>query len=119
LLVEDDEQVREIVRQILERQGYRTITAPNGEQALAVAHRHIGRIHLTITDVVMPQMNGRELAERLAHSRPDMKILYMSGYTDDATMRLGLLDKQFQFIQKPFAADALASKVRDALDAPA
>ena len=119
LLVEDDEQVREIVRQILERQGYRTITAPNGEQALAVAHRHIGRIHLTITDVVMPQMNGRELAERLAHSRPDMKILYMSGYTDDATMRLGLLDKQFQFIQKPFAADALASKVRDTLDAPA
>ena len=108
--------MREIARQILERQGYLTLAAANGEQALGVAFGH-DRIHLTITDVVMPQMSGRELAERLARVRPEMKVLYMSGYTDDATVRLALLDKQVAFIQKPFAADALARKVRDTLDA--
>jgi PAS domain S-box-containing protein len=116
LLVEDDDQVREIAREILERKGYRALPAANGEQALAVAQQQTGKIDLMITDVVMPQMSGRELAEHMSLLRPEMKILYMSGYTDDATVRHGLLDRQFEFIQKPFTADVLARKVRDTLD---
>lgn len=114
LLVEDEEQVRKIVEEILTSQGYRVLTAPNGESALALAKQYEGEIHLLITDVVMPVMGGRALVEQLSPLRPQMAVLYMSGYTDDAVVRHGLVGEQQAFIQKPFAADALARKVRSA-----
>ena len=116
LLVEDEEQVRRISREILEMLGYQVLVAVNGEEALAIAQQHDGEIDLMITDVVMPKMGGRELVERLSPSRPIMKLLYMSGYTDDAIVRHGLIDEQLQFIGKPFTTDALARKVRNVLD---
>ena len=116
LLVEDEEQVRRIAQEILATQGYQVLLAINGERALALAQQHEGEIDLMITDVVMPQMGGRELGERLSPLRPNMKVLYMSGYTDDAIVRHGLIDEQLQFIEKPFTADALARKVRTVLD---
>lgn len=119
LLVEDEEQVRRIVHEILETQGYQVLVAVNGEEALAIAQQHEGEIDLMITDVVMPQMGGRESVERLSPLRPRMRVLYMSGYTDDAIVRHGLIDEQLQFIGKPFTADALARKVRTVLDSGA
>ena len=118
LLVEDEEQVRQIAQQILTTLGYRVLPATNGQEALAVAQEHEGTIDLTITDVVMPQLSGRELVERLCLLRPNMKVLFMSGYTDDAIVRHGLLDERLEFIQKPFAADAFARKIRNVLDLP-
>ncbi|MDQ2938789.1 MAG: PAS domain S-box protein, partial [Acidobacteriota bacterium] len=116
LLVEDEDQVRKIVQAILEDQGYDVISAANGEEALELAAQHDSEIHLMITDVVMPQMSGRELADRLADIRPRLKVLYMSGYTDDAIVRHGLLDAKLNFIQKPFDAATAARKVREVLD---
>jgi CheY-like chemotaxis protein len=118
LLVEDEEQVRQIAQQILTTLGYHVLPATNGQEALAVAEEHDGNIELTITDVVMPQLSGREMVERLVPLRPNMKVLYMSGYTDDAIVRHGLLDERLEFIQKPFAADAFARKIRSVLDSP-
>jgi CheY-like chemotaxis protein len=115
LLVEDEEQVRQIAEQILISQGYHVLSAANGELALALAANSQAEIHLLITDVVMPQMSGRVLAERLSSLRPKMAVLYMSGYTDDAVVRHGLLGEQLEFIQKPFTADALARKVRSVI----
>jgi PAS domain S-box-containing protein len=117
LLVEDEEQVRQIAQQILTSLGYNVLTATNGQEALAIAQGYPKDIDLTITDVVMPQLGGRELIERLALLRPEMKVLYMSGYTNDAIVRHGLLAEQLQFIQKPFSADGLARKIRNVLDA--
>ncbi|MDQ2856406.1 MAG: PAS domain S-box protein, partial [Acidobacteriota bacterium] len=117
LLVEDEAQVRGIVQQILESLGYCVMTAENGEQAMTVASAHAGDIDLVITDVVMPQMGGRELAERLGTLRRNLRVVFMSGYTDDAIVRHGLMDDRLIFIQKPFTADALARKVRMTLDA--
>jgi CheY-like chemotaxis protein len=114
LLVEDEEQVRQIAREILLSQGYHVLTAANGELALAVAEQYPDEIHLLITDVVMPVMSGRALVERLTPLRPNMAVLYMSGYTDDAVVRHGLLGDRLEFIQKPFTADSLARKVRKA-----
>ena len=116
LLVEDEEQVRQIAEEILKSQGYRVLAAANGELALALAKQYQGEIHLLITDVVMPAMSGRALVEQLSPLRPDMAVLYMSGYTDDAVVRHGLLGDQLAFIQKPFTADALARKVRSAFN---
>jgi PAS domain S-box-containing protein len=116
LLVEDEEQVRQIAEQILSTLGYNVIAACHGEEGLSVAEQYPGNIDLTITDVVMPHLSGREMIERLAPLRPKMKVLYMSGYTDDAIVRHGLLDKRLEFIQKPFAADAFARKIRSVLD---
>ena len=116
MLVEDEEQVLQIAQQILTALGYNVLPATNGHEALAVAERHHGNIELTITDVVMPQLSGRELIERLGPLRPEMRVLYMSGYTDDAIVRHGLLDERVEFIQKPFAADAFARKIRSVLD---
>jgi len=116
LLVEDAAPVRAITRHVLERQGYAVVEAPDGKTALSLAGRHHGPIHLLLTDVVMPAMNGRKLAARLKEARPDLKVIYMSGYTDDAVVRLGVLERHVAYLQKPFTADGLARKVREALD---
>ena len=118
LLAEDEEMVRKLARQVLEMHGYQVLEAANGGAALLICERHKEPIHLLITDVIMPEMSGRELADRLAQLRPEMKVLYMSGYTDNAIVHQGVLDEGANFIQKPFPTDALARKVREVLDAP-
>jgi PAS domain S-box-containing protein len=117
LLVEDALRVRAVVREILEENGYTVLEARHGAEALEISERHQGHIHLMVTDVVMPQMSGRELAQRLQPLRPDMKVLYMSGYTDDAIVRHGVLGAGIAFLSKPFTPDALSLKVREVLDA--
>jgi len=119
LLVEDAARVREVVREILEMSGYHILEAQHGAEAIEISQRHQGPIDLMVTDVVMPQMSGRELAQRLAPVRPEMRVLYMSGYTDDAIVRHGVLEAGTAFLSKPFTPDALAAKVRSLLDAPA
>jgi two-component system cell cycle sensor histidine kinase/response regulator CckA len=116
LLVEDEEMVRDMTHQILRMSGYQVLEAKHGREALAVCERHDGPIHLMLTDVVMPQINGRQLAERLVPLRPEMRVLYMSGYTDDAIVHHGVLDNGMAFIEKPFTPNALARKVRESLD---
>jgi CheY-like chemotaxis protein len=116
LLVEDAQRVRAVVKEILEMSGYVVLEARHGAEALEVSGRHGGTIHLLVTDVVMPQMSGRELAQRLATLRPQLKVLYMSGYTDDAIVRHGVLASGIAFLSKPFTPDALALKVREVLD---
>lgn len=96
--------------------GYRVMEAANDGAALLICERHSEPIHLLITDVVMPELSGRELADRLAPIRPEMKVLYMSGYTDKAIVQQGVLDERAHFIQKPFAPQALIRKVREVLD---
>jgi two-component system cell cycle sensor histidine kinase/response regulator CckA len=118
LLVEDDETVRKFVNEVLESNGYRLLVAPNGVAALSICAQYEEPIHLLLTDVVMPEMSGRELADRLASQHPEMKVLYMSGYTDDVIVHHGVLDEGTAFIQKPFAADVLARKVREVLGDP-
>jgi two-component system cell cycle sensor histidine kinase/response regulator CckA len=117
LLVEDEEIVRDMTHEILRMSGYHVLESSRGSEALAVCERHRGPIHLMLTDVVMPQMSGRELAERLIPLRPEMRVLYMSGYTDDAIVHHGVLDEGMAFIEKPFTPNALARKVRESLDA--
>jgi CheY-like chemotaxis protein len=116
LLVEDEPEVREMTRELLEAEGYRVLSAGRPDEALERARRLEGPIHLLLTDVVMPQMNGRELAERLAQMRADLKVLFMSGYTDDAMVRLGVSDTRALFLGKPFTRAMLAAKVREALE---
>jgi CheY-like chemotaxis protein len=118
LLVEDEDAVRSLVRTALGQSGYTVIEAREGAHALRLAADYTGPIHLVITDVVMPEMGGRELVERLAAQRPELKFLYLSGYTDDAVLRHGVLHAEMAFLQKPFSMAALASKVREVLDAP-
>ena len=116
LLVEDEEIVRKLARQILVTQGYRVLEAANGGAALLVCEHHQELIDLLLTDVIMPEMSGRELAERLHRLRPELPVLFMSGYTDDAIVHHGVLEEGANFIQKPFAPDALATKVRQVLE---
>ncbi len=116
LLVEDEASVRSLVRRTLEAKGYKVIEAGNGADALLTCSQYEGSVDLLVTDVVMPEMSGRELAERLAPFHPNMKVLFMSGYTDDAVVRHGVLEAETAFLQKPFTPDALARKVREALD---
>jgi CheY-like chemotaxis protein len=116
LLAEDAQRVRAVVREILEMSGYVVLEARQGAEALELSNRHAGTIHLLVTDVVMPQMSGRELAQRLATLRPELKVLYMSGYTDDAIVRHGVLASGIAFLSKPFTPNALALKVREVLD---
>jgi two-component system, cell cycle sensor histidine kinase and response regulator CckA len=116
LLVEDEDVVRKMLQEILEREGYKVITASNGLEALPVYERHEGTIHLVITDVVMPGMSGPQLVERLAGKSSESKVLYMSGYTDNAIVFHGVLEPGVNFLQKPFTPDALLSKVREVLD---
>jgi two-component system cell cycle sensor histidine kinase/response regulator CckA len=116
LLVEDDEMVRNLVRETLEREGYKVIGASDPLEAQRIAESHRGKIQLLITDVVMPRLNGKELAKALVERRPELKVLYMSGYTDSAIVNSGILQKEVAFLQKPFTPAALASKVRDVLE---
>ena len=101
---------------ILEKLGYTVLAAQTPVQALHLVDEHPGELHLLITDVVMPEMNGRELAEKLGAIRPNLKCLYMSGYTADVIAHQGILDEGLNFIQKPFGSDDFAAKVRQVLD---
>jgi len=116
LIVEDEEAVRRLADRILRSAGYKVLTAAGGGEALLLCEKHDGAIDLLLTDVVMPQMSGRELAERLAKTSPKLKVLYMSGYTDNAIVHHGVLDPGTRFIGKPFAAAELTRKVREVLD---
>lgn len=118
LLVEDEEMVRELLRNILEVEGYNVLVASQGHEALEICEQKQGPLHLLITDVVMPGMGGPQLVERLTASCADVKVLYMSGYTDDAIVHHGVLDPGVAFLQKPFTPDAVVRKVREVLDAP-
>ncbi|HZI21844.1 MAG TPA: MASE1 domain-containing protein [Gemmatimonadales bacterium] len=117
LVVEDQEEVRKLAQRVLETRGYTVLTAADGHEALAVAARYAQRIDLLVTDVVMPRINGRELALRIAAVRRNLPVLYVSGYTGEAIREHGLLEPGVAFLQKPFTADALAGKVREVLDA--
>jgi two-component system cell cycle sensor histidine kinase/response regulator CckA len=119
LLVEDQEEVRQVAQEILRRFGYHVLTARNAGEALLFCERHPHQIHLLLTDVVMPQMNGPELAARLMPMRPDMKVLFMSGYTEDAIIHHGVLDSGFAYLQKPLVPESLGRRVREVLDGPA
>jgi len=118
LLVEDNPDVRDLARQVLENQGNTLLEAGDGPQALDVAASHAGPIHLLLTDVIMPGMSGSTLSERLVQSRPDVRVLYMSGYADDAIRHYGVLETGSAFLQKPFDSIDLARKVRGVLDGP-
>jgi PAS domain S-box-containing protein len=116
LLVEDEDGVRALVRQVLSKHGYTVLEARHGGEALLHCERFKETIHLLITDVVLEQMSGPELAQRLVVLRPDLKVLYVSGYTDDAIIHQGVLKQGTAFLQKPFTTDALARKIREILD---
>lgn len=116
LVAEDEVGVRSLVRQVLNAHGYRVIEAARGDEAIALSKSHQGPIHLLVTDVVMPQMSGRELATRLSALYPDLKVLFMSGYTSEGIVHNGVLERDTAFIQKPFTPSALARKVGEVLD---
>jgi PAS domain S-box-containing protein len=118
LLVEDEASLRDLAREVLESFGYAVIEAAGPEEALERSRAHPGVIHLLVTDVVMPQMNGRQLAAVLREERPEMRVLYMSGYTDDAIVRHGVLDSRTPFLAKPFTPEGLGRKIREVLEAP-
>jgi CheY-like chemotaxis protein len=116
LLVEDEAVLRRLARRMLESKGYRVLDAGSGPEALEIVGRHAGRIDLLITDVVMPQMSGRQLAVELERRSPGIHVLYLSGYTDDEVVRHGVLDERMNFLSKPCSLEALALKVREILD---
>ena len=115
LLVEDEAQVRTVVRTVLTNAGYQVLEAHSGEDALHLSEKFSGTIQLVLTDVVMPRMSGRELADRLRAVRPDSKVLFMSGYTDDTVVHHGILDEGIEFLQKPVTPDALMRRIREVL----
>ncbi len=115
LVAEDNDPVRDVTLKILDQFGYRTLEARDGEEAVRVSRDFEGEIHLLLTDVIMPGMSGKELSERLQSMRPDMKVLYMSGYTENIIMQKGLLPADIHYIQKPFSLKGLASKVKETI----
>jgi CheY-like chemotaxis protein len=119
LLVEDEEAVRKITRILLQMQGYRVLEADGGAAAIRQAETHPGEIHLLVSDVVMPEMGGRQLLDAVRRLRPGVRVLFMSGYTDDAVLLHGVLETTDAFIQKPFTPQSLAKKVREVINAPA
>jgi len=108
--------VRTLSREVLAGRGYSVLEAGDGNEAIRIAATHRGTIHLVVTDVVMPGLGGRQLAEQILHWHPAAKVLYLSGYTDDAVVRHGVLHEEVHFLPKPFSPYALASKVREVLD---
>jgi DNA-binding NtrC family response regulator len=116
LIVEDEESILKMTQMMLERMGYKVLVAGTPGEAIALAREHAGEIRLLITDVVMPEMNGRDLAGNLLSLYPNLKRLFMSGYTANVIAHHGVLDEGVQFIQKPFAKQDLAIKVREVLD---
>jgi PAS domain S-box-containing protein len=118
LLVEDEEGVRRLARRALELAGYRVLEAVNGAEGIGVAENHPGQIDVLVTDVVMPEMGGSVLADRLSVLRPGIKVLFLSGYTDDSVVRHGVLGSEINFLQKPFTPDVLTRRVRAVLDQP-
>jgi DNA-binding NtrC family response regulator len=118
LIVEDERQVRNVARGILSRSGYTVIEADSAEKAQLICNTYSGTIDLLLSDVVMPRMSGPELVRALIPLRPTMKILCMSGYSDDATIRHGVFAANLAFLQKPLTVQSLTRKVREVLDAP-
>jgi CheY-like chemotaxis protein len=116
LLVEDEEVVRILAQRILAEQGYHLLTASNGAEALELCEKHLQPIHMMLTDIVMPQISGRALAQRLQATYPNMKVLFMSGYAEESLKAIGEAIDERNFIQKPFTPTALTRKVRDKLD---
>jgi CheY-like chemotaxis protein len=119
LLVEDEESLRELARETLQLFGYTVLVAKHGVEALDIGERHEGALDLLLTDVIMPQLNGPELAEQLGRRRPGLRVLFMSGYTGTLLGHSRGLDPGVALLEKPFSPDALARKVRDVLDASA
>ena len=119
LVVEDDEAVRTLTVTVLKRAGYRVLAAGGAADAVRACDAHPGPVHLVLTDVVMPGLSGRELAEELRAKHPGLRVAFQSGYTADAVLRRGVRQDGEQFLQKPYTAARLAQFVRAALDAPA
>ena len=111
LVVEDEAELRELMEQILSSLGYKVILASNGEEALSKVNELRLKPDLLITDVIMPVMNGRQLVEHLKRKYPDLKVIYISGYSDDITAQMGVLESEASFIQKPFNIKDIAEKV--------
>jgi CheY-like chemotaxis protein len=118
LLVEDEEAVRDLANRILSAKGYSVVAAKSTKEAEQVSEKHTGDIHLVLTDIIMPGTSGRELARRIAARRPQTRILFMSGYTDNVLAEGGVLEAGLSFLQKPFTPGALVQKVREVLDNP-
>ena len=116
LVVEDEEIVRDLVCDVLTEQGYNVLCASDGVEAISLAGKFDGRIHLLITDVIMPHMNGPELADKLSISRPETKILFVTGYSDNDIGDHGVLDPQIELLQKPFTPQTLSRKIRDVIE---
>jgi DNA-binding NtrC family response regulator len=116
LLTEDQDEVRAVAREVLRRYGYHVLEARNAGEALLTCERYSKQIHLLLTDVIMPQMSGRELAERLSSVRPEMRVLYMSGYPEGVIANDGIVDEKIAYLPKPWVPEVLARKVREVLD---
>ncbi|MGB7624132.1 MAG: response regulator, partial [Terriglobia bacterium] len=116
LLVEDEDAVRALECEVLGMYGYTILEASNGQEAIQIFERQMDSIQLVITDLVMPKMNGRELAERITSLRPETRVLFVSGYTPEAVARRGILEPETLFLQKPFTPYSLAHKVREVMD---
>lgn len=116
LLVEDEEELRKLLRDTLKKAGYSVLEASNGSEALQLSDKHPGPIHAVVTDMVMPKVGGRSLAQQLSISRPNTLVFYMSGYMNDATVRRDGLESGTHFLQKPFEPARLTMKIRDLLD---
>ncbi|HNU70406.1 MAG TPA: ATP-binding protein [Thermodesulfobacteriota bacterium] len=115
MLVEDNEQVRNLTLTFLNRQGYTVLVAGSGQEALRILNQHHGPVHLVLTDVVMPEMNGKQLFAQVSGRYPDARVLYMSGYTEDMIAHCGVMDAGIHFLQKPFSFTVLATKIREIL----